>query len=322
MNPDAWLAPLKLVSARCIAFVLAAASYHWIERPARKPSTPFRKVLVPTLVTAAAALAASGAVIISKGLPQRLPTNVDAIASGRNAYAPLAHACTDMGFEYAMAQCRIGPAGPPEVLLWGDSHAAAISEAVAKATERPGLVISMGECPPVPSWPKGWNPAECKVTNTRTLSFAENDPDIRTVVLSARWTQMNEEGGLHFWRTLQEVVDRLDAAGKRVIAVAGIPDPGVDVPWASAVRARFGRAPLQLRCPTAHLPLKGVTLVDVSAQFCRKPAYLLFSDSNHPSRYAGLEIIAPALRAAEGVVEKGRRVIRSVPASSSGKNPS
>jgi len=51
-----------------------------------------------------------------------------------------------------------------------------------------------------------------------------------------------------------------------------------------------------LNCPPAQVPLHGVILVDVSAGFCRKPAYLLFTDTNHPSRYAGLAIIAPAIR--------------------------
>jgi len=288
-----------LVSSIAFAVVLAAASYRWIELPARKPSTQFRRVFIAATAAAAAILGVAGIAIAGKGLPQRLPPGVDAIDSMRNAYAPLAHSCTDVGVDYALAHCHIGPAGPPEVLLWGDSHAAAISEAVAHAMNRPGLLISTGECPPLPGWPNGWNPAACRATNARTMLFAERNPNIHSVILSARWTQLNQEHGTRFWQKMQEVVDRLDAAGKRVIVVAGVPDPGVDVPWASAIRARFGRPPLQLKCPRAHVPLNGIILVDVSAQFCRSPAYRLFSDSNHPSRFAGLEIIAPAIRDAD-----------------------
>jgi hypothetical protein len=36
----------------------------------------------------------------------------------------------------------------------------------------------------------------------------------------------------------------------------------------------------------------------VSAAFCRYPADLLFTDSNHISRFAGVKIIAPAVAAA------------------------
>lgn len=42
----------------------------------------------------------------------------------------------------------------------------------------------------------------------------------------------------------------------------------------------------------------GITLVDVSEGFCRSPSFELYSDNSHPSRYAGLAIIAPAIRAA------------------------
>jgi peptidoglycan/LPS O-acetylase OafA/YrhL len=288
--PLAWA-----VGGIAAAFVLSAASYRWIEQPARRRSTNFGRVLIPCLGGAAIILAACLAAIVGKGLPQRLPARVDAIAAAHFAYAPLAHSCTDVGFDYPLEHCRIGPRGAPQLLLWGDSHAAAISEAVVVGTGKPGVLISLGTCSPVLDGAGAANPAYCRAMNQRALHLAETDAAIITVVLSAFWAAHDQQGA-QFWKRVQAVVDRLDAAGKTVVVVAGVPDPGIDVPWASAIRERFGRTPLRIACPRPRIPLHGIRLVDVSAGFCGKPPYLLFTDSNHPSRYAGLSIIAPALR--------------------------
>jgi hypothetical protein len=286
-----------------LAFFLSAASYHWIERPARDHRTSFRRVWLPCSIAAAAVLTASAAAIAGQGLPRRLPPSVVAIARQRDAYAPLAHACTDVRFDYAMEHCRLGSAGPPRFLLWGDSRAAAVSEGVETAIGEPGLLVSNGACPPSLDWInpafRGRENRICSDANARALGLVESSPNIELVVLNAYWPAYSTKGGAAFWSSAQELVDRMNARGKRVLVVAGEPDAGVDVPWASAIREEFGRKPLRLSCPKPQVPLNGVTLIDVSTPFCRSgPAYRLLTDSNHPSRYAGLTIIAPAVQAA------------------------
>jgi hypothetical protein len=278
------------------AFLLSACSYRWIEQPARASSTPFRHVLLGCAGAAVVVVLAAGVAIAAKGLPQRLPDRVVATAGGHDAFAPLAHRCTSVGFDAALRKCRIGPPGAPQLMLWGDSHAAAISEGVGLGAGVPGFVVSMGACPPLPDWPRGEFPVACRQTNARALQFAERDPHVRFVVLNAYWSYLDRDPV--YWRSEQTVVDRLIAAGKKVFVVAGVPDPGVDVPWASAIRQRWGRAPLRLRCGSGSIPLRGATLVDVSKGFCRQPALALYSDSSHPSRHAGLTVIAPAMRRA------------------------
>jgi peptidoglycan/LPS O-acetylase OafA/YrhL len=295
-NPE--LSPVLALIGIGAAFLLSVASYRWIERPARDKGTPFRRVLRPSIAGAAAVLVASAIAVAGRGLPQRLPARVDALAAVHDGYAPLAHACVTDGTGKVRKICHFGPVGEPQLLLWGDSHAAAISEAVGEAIGRPGILISVAVCPPVVDWPEGTNTVMCRSTDARTLRFAEADSHLKMVVLSVHWAVLNDEAGPAGWAAVQHVVDRLKSAGKTVIVVAGVPDPGLDVPWTSAIRARFGRPPVRLNCPPAHVPLHGVTIVDVSAGFCRKPAYLLFTDANHPSRYAGLAIIAPAIRKA------------------------
>jgi hypothetical protein len=99
------------------------------------------------------------------------------------------------------------------------------------------------------------------------------------------------------WMGVQDLSRQLNSAGKRVILLAGIPEPGVDVPWASAINLRFGRPALRLACHTSAIPLSNVTVIDVSEAFCSQPRPdELFTDNNHPSRTAGLRIIAPAFQ--------------------------
>lgn len=290
------LPPLWALGGMCLALVLAAASYHWIEQPARRRSVPFRTVLISCLGGAAAILAAAGAAIAGGGLPARFAKEVNDLAAQRTAYAPLARACLQVGIEKSIRYCRFGPAGPPEILLWGDSHAAAISEAVGIAIDRPGLLIATGGCEPMLHAVTGLTESDCAATNAAVLRLAVADRRMRIVVLSGYWTWAEREGGMAMWASVQRMIDRLNAAGKTVILVAGVPEPGVDVPWANAIRIATAQPPLRISCPPPHIPLHGILLVDVSAGFCREPASLLFTDWNHPSRYAGLKIIAPAIR--------------------------
>jgi peptidoglycan/LPS O-acetylase OafA/YrhL len=284
------------------AVALAAATYKTVEQPARDRSVPFTKVLIACGSAAAIVLLALALALLGGGLPQRFSPQVARIASGHDAYAPLAHACTDIGFDAAFERCHIGPAGKPRLLLFGDSHAAAISEAVGLAFQQPGVILSMGTCAPALDWTnpglRGRDPQTCRHFKARALSFAQNDSGIETVVLSAYWASHARAGGAEFWRSVQQFADSLTSRGKRVIVIAGIPDPGVDVPWGSAIRARFHRPPLRLDCAPARVPLSRVTIVDVSSGFCRYPASALFTDDNHVSRFAGQAIIAPALQRA------------------------
>ena len=301
---DLDLSPALSLLGIAVATGLSVLTYHSIEQPARSRSTPFRRVLLPSIVAVAAILIACAIAVAGRGLPGRLPDRVVELASGRDNYAPLAHACTDVDFDLALADCRIGPKGPAQILLWGDSHAAAISEAVALAFDQPGVIVSAGACAPAIGWVHPEfdrrSAALCREGNARALQLAERDPRITTVVLSAYWLQDRKLRGEPFWDSVQKLVDRLNRAGKTVVVVAGVPDPGVDVPWASAIRERHARPPLRLHCPGARVPLHGIILVDVSAPFCEQPAPILFSDSSHPSRHAGRSIIAPAIRRALG----------------------
>lgn len=294
------LTPALAIFGMGLSFALAEATYKLVEQPARHRSVPFSKVLLACGATAAIVLLSVGLALIGRGVPERFAPPIVRMANGHTLHAPLARTCTDIGFDAALERCHIGPPGNARLLLIGDSHAAAISEAVEIATHQPGLVLSMGSCAPAIGWIhpalRGRDPQTCREFKRRSLSRAEGDRSITTVVLSAYWASAERAGGQAFWPSVQRYADRLTSRGKRVIIVAGIPEPSVDVPWAAAIRLRFHRPSLKLECASARVPLERVTIVDVAAGFCRHPVSALFTDGNHISRFAGKAIIAPALQ--------------------------
>ena len=285
-----------------LSFALSAASYRYIEQPARKRSTRFRSVILACTAAAAAILASILLALTTNGLPGRLPASVVSVASRHFAGAPLSHSCTDAGFATALHRCRIGPPGPTSFIVWGDSHASAVSEGVALGLDRGGVIMSASACPPSGNWIspglRGRDIAACRKLNRETLGFIDRHPAVSTVVLSAYWSQYERLGERAFWNGIQQTIDRLRLRGKVVILLSGIPDPGSDVPWASAINLRFGRPPIRLNCAVPDPPVRDVLVVNEAAAFCRYPADLLFTDSNHVSRFAGLKIVAPAVRAA------------------------
>ena len=135
-----------------LTLLISATSYRWLEKPSRSRTTRFLLVLVPSLIAALAVVVTSIAILGQDGIPGRFQPRVLSIAKARDAFAPLAHACTDVSFDYALAHCHLGPKGTPQFILWGDSRAAANSEGVAVALDEPGVVLSTGGCAPSSGW--------------------------------------------------------------------------------------------------------------------------------------------------------------------------
>ncbi|WP_324806769.1 acyltransferase family protein [Sphingomonas sp. LY29] len=283
-----------------LSFALAAASYRWIETPVRDRSIPYRRVATGAAAGAVLVAAIALLPVLTAGLPQRFTPQVLALANKKADFAPLAISCVDAPLDQIDQRCAIGPSGKPSFVLWGDSHAAALSEGVGLGLDRTGLVISTNSCVPTSGWTNstmvGRDPANCRDRNKATLKRVLNDPTIRTVILSSYWASHARNGGNAMWTSVGDVVRQLQASGREVIVLAGIPEPGRDVPWAAAINQRIGRPLPTWACPSAKVPVDDVTVIDLSRRFCAYGRPLdLFNDANHPSREAGLKVIAPAI---------------------------
>jgi len=160
----------------------------------------------------------------------------------------------------------------PTVLLWGDSHAMVTATSMETAAKRRGrsfLFAADADCPiGLGLEISSQDYAYCEQYNREMLQLALSSPDIRTVVLSSRWTKWNmgEPGnpadlpfkppllrfGIGQARSVAEnkplweqsftaLVDRLTDAGKQVVIVGPVPEPTFNVPHRLFVQ-RFGLA--------------------------------------------------------------------------------
>lgn len=254
-----------------IALSVLAAGLSWrfvevpLRRPSRQglPSADSRRVLAAAGASSMAVIVAGLALDATGGLPGRLSPQALAYAQGEHSYWAKRDDCDGK-------VCEVGRRTPdrPAVLLWGDSHAAALAPAVAELAEVKGtraFVAYKKICAPLVGYrDHGGGDVRCDDFIAEVLSVVERER-VRTVVLHARWawyvegTRNEAEGARHlqlsagetgpdanaraFERLLGETVQRLHALGVRVDILSGVPEVGVSVPELAAQYAQLGRTP-------------------------------------------------------------------------------
>lgn len=298
VEPD--LSSGQKLAAIAIAFILAWLSYRYIERPTRSPQIPTKHLVIFGSSASALLLSATALMIKADGAPERFDQRTLALAAQRNDLAPLAHKCVNTPLAAVPQHCQIG-SGRPGVLLIGDSHAAAQSSGIAAGFQMATQVYAMNSCPPAVGWTSPALSAKdrtvCERRNSDLLR-AIAAPGNEVVVLAAYWPSHARNGGGKFWAGVQRFVDMSASTGRKVVIIAGTPEPGVDLPRASALSAHRGLPLPRLPCDQNPITLKRAMIVDLGKDYCRFPRQeLLFSDTNHPTQTANAEVIAPALHA-------------------------
>ena len=314
--------PLTTIEAAAmlgLAALGAVASWRFIERPFRGKSGLFnRRQLFLAAGTVMAATSIYGAALLaSSGWPARMSAEVQRIMTSTEDRRPSRWACgkvTDT--QVAAGQlCRIGSASAaePTFIVWGDSHARVFADPVGAAgnrQQRSGLLAVRSSCPPLMGIGRtdGHRPGWCSGFNREVLAMIERRPQIKDVVLVARWA-LYAEGTLYgpepgepaflsdsasraatveenrrvFERSLRRTVAELRALGRRVWLIAPVPEVGWDVPSTMARLQLHGRdmriAPTRseyelrqacvLRTLTSLASVPGVSLVRPDALLCR-----------------------------------------------------
>lgn len=134
-----------------LALCLGAASYRWLENPARlRLSHSSRRAAVGALGAAALLVALPAAALrLANGVPaQRLPLAVEAAALEAHNVNPRRTACHAMGGD-DFRRCVYGGATVRAILI-GDSHASMMASAVQAALPSPDdgvLALSYTSCP-------------------------------------------------------------------------------------------------------------------------------------------------------------------------------
>ena len=270
-DPD--LAESALLIA--LSFLLSVLSWRYVEQPFRRRAIfSWRASLFAVSGSAILAATAMGAVIgVMKGVPQRFDAETRSLLAveegGNPAVCPGAAPMASV----ADPPCVLGGAeGDYRFLLWGDSHADAISRSLSDAAADAGwrgLKAGYDACPPLLGV---WNmaPSQCGDTLAHNNEILEiiRKYDVKTVILAARWAvyatgefvkleddpkiylnddQSREvsfaENGHVFERALLRTVAALRNEGRRVVIIGPWPEPGLRVPEMLARARLFGASP-------------------------------------------------------------------------------
>ena len=182
---------LALIAA---SVVLAAATYRWVEQPARTSRivlTPER-VFAAGLGSAAVVAAVAGVVKGTHGLPMRLSPEVAAIERRASVGGQRASRCGANMRGKIDAACPLGRSDvKPTVLVWGDSHAWMLAPTLDAVGKELGLGISLvtrSGCPGLlDSGRHGLGKKKCASAYQAQLDEVLKLGTIQHVVLISRW---------------------------------------------------------------------------------------------------------------------------------------
>jgi peptidoglycan/LPS O-acetylase OafA/YrhL len=181
-----------------VALGLAVLSWRWVEQPFRRgPADKRWRRLAVTLSLLLPVIGVGALLFFTHGLPQRLsPSAKAAAALEESDVNPLRKVCFEHRGGIAPTGCRIGAAPDAtdyDVLVWGDSHADAVTPGVAAWAKARGWSVreaTQGGCPPVIGvrvrLPNGFE-LKCPRAAQQAMAEIAANPKLKLVVLSARW---------------------------------------------------------------------------------------------------------------------------------------
>jgi peptidoglycan/LPS O-acetylase OafA/YrhL len=261
------LDPPVALGAIAVTFLLAWASWRFVEKPFRnRQAVPERLMLWQVGTASAAVLAVSGLAILMNGFPARLDDSSRMALAASTDIDPLRVRCSTLD---ERTGCRFGRAdGPVTYAIIGDSHAAAIRpgvEASGLMGNAAGTLYWSTSCPMLHdanllNQPTG---AGCASFKAELWTLVKQNRDLIAVVLAGRWpyqitgsfpeaggsqrawlvdqesrTRSEDENERVFIRSLGRTLDQLAALNLDVIIIGSIPEPGFDVPHTVAL-ARY-----------------------------------------------------------------------------------
>jgi peptidoglycan/LPS O-acetylase OafA/YrhL len=269
-DPDAFEAAALIVAS------LAIASFSWrfVEQPfRRRTALPKRGSLFAgagaAMLTAVLAGLAIGPWL--RGAPQRYDAQTRAILAVEDGRNPIVCPGAAPMEKPTDPPCALGHSadGTYSFLLWGDSHADAMSQSLAAAADdagQMGLKAGHDACPPLLGV-RNIGAAQCNDTERRNEDILAiiRKYDVKTVILAARWAVyarglfvkleedpkilLNDaesrevsfaEDARVFKRALFRTVETLRKDGRRVVIVGPWPEPGLRVPQLLAKARLFG----------------------------------------------------------------------------------
>ncbi|HXZ58893.1 MAG TPA: acyltransferase family protein [Steroidobacteraceae bacterium] len=252
----------------CAAFLLAWATREWVEDPIRFGRLAGRAVAAPPVWAVSLALVLTGLVGVSavatEGYPGRFSPALRAIASWSvpDPYSPWrANRCYQQPGVTAPYAPECTPErrpGIPQVLLWGDSHAADLYPGLLELQTRDGFGVvqwTAAGCPPTRTALVREQPACSERRAAALAAMTRLAPD--TVLLAGAWELYLDWGASEdrIVAATQDVIGWLRQSGVRQIVLFG-PAPT----WNATLPTDLFRY-MSLR-RTEHVPLRLGSVTD------------------------------------------------------------
>jgi peptidoglycan/LPS O-acetylase OafA/YrhL len=185
---------LQAAAVLAVSFLLATATYYWIEQPFRSSRTPELRLLLRYASATAFLILVCLGMRITYGMAFRAP----ALATvEKKLEATPEDPCLVRDFAAApntSAAC-VENTGRPAMAVWGDSHAGSIAPALRERAHKAGynfIETSKSACPPLANTGRYFHEIpgrakECIAFNNNVLHRLQADPYIQVVILTARW---------------------------------------------------------------------------------------------------------------------------------------
>lgn len=241
----------ETIAAIAVAFVLAWASWRYVESPVLKWRLPHRRVLAGGAAMMAATAGLAAVLVVGQGLPQRLDPmgrTLIAAAGDSSIFRATCHS-EEHGVIPYRRLCAFGdPKATPSVALWGDSFGAELVVAMGEKMASEGrsvLQVTASGCPPA----LGYNPRrrpDCAVYNRERLAELAADSRIREVVLVVNYLGFmgdTRDQQAALLDGIERTAQALHADGKSLSLVYSIPRMPFVAPTALAMERLRGGDP-------------------------------------------------------------------------------
>jgi len=268
------LTPYELSSVLAATIIISTLSWRFIETPFRSKGFMSTGKIYSFAASGMTMMLAIGVLIYHlKGFPERQGLE-NLTQTSKKEEVWLYKDCNINATDAptAITACEIGDRNsPPTFMVWGDSHTPTYGKAIHASASQNGVsgILTYGQgCPTflgmIPTPQIG--DVSCLEYNKMALTYLEEHPEIKTVVLASRWTiwieetrykyeegirvhltdtlnelPVNATGSQLFTTGLERTIQTLLSMDRKVVIVAPLPEIGYDVPSANFIASRTGR---------------------------------------------------------------------------------
>ena len=181
---------LQAAAVLAVSFLLATATYYWIEQPFRSSHTPALPLLLRYASATALLILVSLVMRITYGMAFRAPALATVEKKLEAAPEDPCLVRDSVAGPNTSSAC-IENTGRPAMAIWGDSHAGSIAPALRERAHEAGynfIETSKSACPPLANTGRYFHEIpgraeECIAFNNNVLQRLQTDPYIQIVIL-------------------------------------------------------------------------------------------------------------------------------------------